>query len=77
MSSGKYQVGFITRVVIPDLIRDPASSSALATLHQPQTESFENTRAAEIHPIVRANVSREARLVTDEAIGSSTGRVPT
>lgn len=28
---------------------------------------FEDTRAAEIHPIVRANVSKEARLMTDEA----------
>jgi transposase-like protein len=28
---------------------------------------FEDTRASEIHPIVRANVSREARLMTDEA----------
>jgi transposase-like protein len=29
--------------------------------------TFENTRADEIHPIVRANISREARLMTDEA----------
>jgi len=28
---------------------------------------FEDTRAAEIHPIVRANVAKEARLMTDEA----------
>ena len=29
--------------------------------------TIENTRASEIHPIVRANISREARLMTDEA----------
>jgi transposase-like protein len=29
--------------------------------------TFEATTAAEIHPIVRANVAREARLMTDEA----------
>lgn len=29
--------------------------------------TFDNARASEIHPIVRANVAREARLMTDEA----------
>jgi transposase-like protein len=29
--------------------------------------TFENFRADEIHPIVRANIAREARLMTDEA----------
>jgi transposase-like protein len=34
---------------------------------QMRTFTFENTGAAEIYPIVRANVAREARLMTDEA----------
>jgi transposase-like protein len=34
---------------------------------QVRSMRFDNTRASEIHPIVRANVAKEARLMTDEA----------
>ncbi len=42
---------------------------ALVDRNSGQVRSFsiENTRADEIHPIVRANIAREARLMTDEA----------
>jgi len=34
---------------------------------QMRTFAFENLRAEKVHPIIRANISREARLMTDEA----------
>ena len=39
-----------------------------------RTFTFDKYRAEQVHPIVRANISREARLMTDEAKMYKIGR---
>ena len=38
-----------------------------------RTFTFDKSRADQVHPIVRPNISREARLMTDEAIACRRG----